>query len=167
MARGWRTIYRTPTRIQGGPVIIPAEHYKQIIEVLPILCVDVIVRNTCDEYLLIKRANEPRKGEWWVIGGRLLKGETLEQAVVRKVWEETRLKVEAGQPIGYYEDASQVNPFGLAEPLHAVSVVFSTIVADNQPVKLDDQSLDWKYAKELPADFRIKSLDNGQPIQQS
>jgi len=136
-------------------MIIPAEHYKQIIEVLPILCVDVIVRNNRDEYLLIKRANEPRKGEWWVIGGRLLKGETLEQAVVRKVWEETGLKVEAGYPIGYYEDVSQENPFGLTEPLHAVSVVFSTVVTNNQPIKLDDQSLDWKYSKELPTDFRI------------
>lgn len=144
-------------------MIIPAEHYKQIIEVLPILCVDVIVKNTRNECLLIKRANEPRKGEWWVIGGRLLKGETLEQAVIRKVWEETGLKVDAGHPIGYYEDVSQENPFGLTERLHAVSVVFSTVVDDHQQIRLDDQSLDWKYSKELPADFRIRPLGNGQP----
>jgi colanic acid biosynthesis protein WcaH len=138
--------------------MIPAEQYKHIIEVLPILCVDVIITNTRGEYLLIKRANEPRKGEWWVIGGRLLKGETLEEAVVRKVWEETSLKVEAVHPIGYYEAVSQENPFGLAPRFHAVSVVFSTLVDDDQQIRLDDQSIDWKYAQELPADFHIKSF---------
>ena len=141
--------------------MIPCEQYQQIIEVLPILCVDVVVKNTLGECLLIKRANEPRKGEWWVIGGRLLKGETLEEAVVRKVREETSLDVEAGHPVGYYEAVSQENPFGLVPRLHAVSVVFSTVVDDGQQIKLDDQSLDWQYSKELPADFRVKSFESG------
>ena len=141
--------------------MIPTEQYKQIIEVLPILCVDVVITNTKGEYLLIKRANEPRKGQWWVIGGRLLKGETLEEAVVRKVREETSLNVEAAYPIGYYEAVSQENPFGVAPRLHAVSVVFSTVVDDGQQISLDDQSTDWKYSKELPADFHVKSFESG------
>lgn len=139
-------------------MIIPAPQYQQIIEVLPILCVDVVIKSHQGEYLLLKRDNEPRKGEWWVIGGRLLKGETLEQAVIRKVREETGLTVEIVQPIGYYEAVSQKNPFGQAARLHAVSVVFSTTVNGNQQIKLDDQSADWKYSKELPADFHIKSF---------
>jgi len=55
---------------------IKTETYNQIIEVLPILCVDVIIQNKDGEYLLIKRANEPKVGCWWVIGGRVHKGET-------------------------------------------------------------------------------------------
>ncbi len=145
--------------------MIPTEQYNQIIEVLPILCVDVVITNTRGEYLLIKRANEPMKGQWWVIGGRLLKGETLEEAVVRKVREETSLVVEAVQPIGYYEALSQENPFGLDSPLHAVSVVFSTVVNDVQQIRLDDQSLDWKYSVELPADFCFKPFDQNQPAE--
>jgi colanic acid biosynthesis protein WcaH len=146
--------------------MIPTEQYNQIIEVLPILCVDVVITNTRGEYLLIKRANEPRKGQWWVIGGRLLKGETLEQAVLRKVWEETSLKVETVHPLGYYEAVSQENPFGLAPRLHAVSVVFSAVVGDHQQIRLDDQSMDWKYFKELPADFRIKPFGELHPTKQ-
>jgi colanic acid biosynthesis protein WcaH len=141
--------------------VIPAEQYQQIIEVLPVLCVDVVVKNSRGEYLLIKRANEPRQGQWWVIGGRLLKGETLEEAVVRKVREETSLNVGGLHPIGYYEAVSQENPFGLAPRLHAVSVVFSTVIDDGQQIRLDDQSLDWKYSKELPADFCFKPFGNG------
>jgi colanic acid biosynthesis protein WcaH len=143
--------------------VIPTDQYQQIIEVLPILCVDVVITNTRGEYLLIKRANEPRKGEWWVIGGRLLKGETLEGAAVRKVLEETSLQVQDVQPIGYYEAVSQENPFGLAPRLHAVSVVFSTRVDDGQPVRLDAQSLNWKFSKELPADFCVKPFGELQP----
>jgi len=147
--------------------MIPTEQYSQIIEVLPILCVDVIVMNARGEYLLIKRAKQPMKGQWWVIGGRLLKGETLEQAVVRKVLEETSLQVEAVQPIGYYEAVSQENPFGLAPRLHAVSVVFSTVIDDRQQIRLDDQSLDWKFSKGLPPGFRIKPFGDCQPIKHS
>ena len=142
--------------------MIPTEQYHRIIEVLPILCVDVIVTNTRGEYLLIRRANEPLKGEWWVIGGRVLKGETLEQAAVRKVLEETSLNVQAVHPVGYYEALSQENPFGLDPRLHAVSVVFSTVVDDRQQIRLDDQSMDWKYARDLPADFHVKSFGRAQ-----
>ncbi len=141
--------------------MIPAEQYQHIIKVLPILCVDVVIKDARGKYLLIKRANEPRQGQWWVIGGRLLKGETLEEAVVRKVREETSLNVETLHPIGYYEAVSQENPFGLAPRLHAVSVVFSTVVNDGQQIRLDDQSLDWKYSKELPVDFCFKPFGDG------
>ena len=141
-------------------MIIPTEHYKKIIEVLPILCVDIIIKNHNGEYLLIKRANEPLKGKWWVIGGRVLKGESLEQAAKRKVKEEVGLEIDNVKSIGYYEDALETNPFCLTTPLHSISVVFSTIIEDEQIVTLDYQSSDWKYTKELPTDFFIKPFHN-------
>ena len=137
--------------------MIPEKRYAQIIEILPILCVDVIIRNHHDEFLLIKRANEPLKGQWWVIGGRVFKGETLEQAAIRKVKEETALKVEVVQFIGYYEDVCESNPFGLEIPMDSVSVVFSTVIDGKQRIRLDCQSTEWKYSKELPEQFRVKS----------
>ena len=60
--------------------MIPAEQYKEIIKVLPILCVDIVIKNNRGEYLLVKRAHEPLKGRWWVVGGRVHKGESIEQA---------------------------------------------------------------------------------------
>lgn len=139
-------------------MIIPVEHYKEIVEVLPILCVDVIIKNHNEEYLLIKRVNEPLKGQWWVIGGRVLKGEGLEQAAKRKAKEEVGLEINNVQSIGYYEDVSGTNPFDSGTPLHSISVVFSTIIEDQQMVMLDYQSSDWKYSNELPKAFFIKSF---------
>jgi mutator protein MutT len=43
--------------------------------------------------LLIQRGKEPLKGRWMVPGGTVELGETLEQAVVREVEEETGLRV--------------------------------------------------------------------------
>jgi colanic acid biosynthesis protein WcaH len=145
-------------------MMIPTERYKQIIEVLPILCVDIVIRNHNNEYLLIKRANEPLKGQWWVIGGRVLKGETLAQAALRKAREELGVHIHDLSLIGCYEDANESNPFGMPTPLHSVSVVFSAVIGQNQQIKLDDQSSDWKYAKELPRSFRIKSLSDSGPL---
>lgn len=135
-------------------MMIPPEQYARMIESLPILCVDIVIRNSGDEILLIKRENEPLKGEWWVVGGRVHKGETLEQAAIRKAKEEVGLQINNLQCIGYYEDAFETNPFGLATPLHSVSVVFSAIVNDGKTIRLDDQSSEWKFSKELPERFR-------------
>ncbi len=41
--------------------------------------------------LLEKRKNEPSRGKWTIPGGLVELGETLEQAVIREVEEETRL----------------------------------------------------------------------------
>jgi len=144
--------------------MIPAEEYKQIINVLPILCVDIVVKNAAEQYLLIRRANEPLKDQWWVIGGRVLKGETLNEAAIRKVKEETDLDINIMFPIGYYEDTSEINPFGLETPLHSVSIVFSAWVDDQQEIRLDYQSTDWKYSKVLPENFHIRSFDGNQDI---
>jgi len=139
--------------------LIPTEKYAEIIEVLPILCVDVIIQNARGEFLLVKRANEPQKGRWWPVGGRVLKGETLEQAAIRKIREETALQVKTVQPIGYFEMMADVNPFGLPFRYHTASLVFVAFADDHQQVRLDDQSMEWKYAKELPTDFCVKSFE--------
>ncbi|TKS58499.1 MAG: NUDIX domain-containing protein [Nitrospira sp.] len=136
--------------------MIPLEQYKQILAVLPILCVDVIITNSRGEYLLVKRKGEPLKGQWWVIGGRVLKGETLEQAVVRKVKTEVGLTLRNLRTVGYYEEVFPDAPFQVQSGFHGVSVVFMGEADDRQPITLDGQSAEWTYAKALPAAFRVR-----------
>ncbi len=136
--------------------MIPLEQYKQILDVLPILCVDVIITNPCGEYLLVKRKAEPLKDQWWVIGGRVLKGETMEEAVVRKVKTEVGLTLRNLRAIGFYEEVFPDAPFDLQTGLHTVSVVFAGEVDERQVITLDGQSADWAYSKTLPDIFYVQ-----------
>ena len=53
--------------------------------------------------LIVKRAHEPRKGEWSIPGGRVELGETLEDAVKRELKEETGLDVSIGPIIEVFD----------------------------------------------------------------
>jgi len=52
----------------------------------------LIVNN--GKIVLVRRSKEPAKGEWSIPGGLVKVGETLKQAVIREVFEETGLDVE-------------------------------------------------------------------------
>ncbi len=65
---------------------------------LPVCGVGAVIR-TADRYLLVRRGRAPNEGKWAVPGGKIHLGETMRQAVVREVEEETGLEVEAGDPI--------------------------------------------------------------------
>ena len=138
--------------------MIPLEQYKQILDVLPILCVDVIINNFQGEYLLVKRKSEPLKDQWWVIGGRVHKGETMEQAVIRKVKTEVGITLQNLRAVGFYEGMFTDGPFDLQSELHTVSVVFAGEVDEKQVIKLDGQSVDWGYSKNLPGNFHVQSF---------
>jgi len=56
--------------------------------------VGAVVFDAQDRILLIKRGKAPHYGEWMVPGGTLEWGETLEQAAIREVREETGIEIE-------------------------------------------------------------------------
>ena len=126
--------------------MIPSVLYKKIVELVPILCVDVILIHE-GKYILVKRKKEPLKGQWWVVGGRALKGEMSHQTAVRKVKEETNLKVINFRLRGIYEDHYKKSAFGI--PTSSVSIVYQAEVEKFNP-KLDGTSSDIKLADFLP-----------------
>lgn len=134
---------------------IPIEKYREIVDLIPIQCVDaVIIKN--GKYLLVKRKNEPLKGVFMTPGGRVLKGERLIDAVKRKVKEETGLEVKPISVVGFYEDFYEKNELGL-DLVHTTSIVFVCSYISGE-VRLDNQSSDYVWADSLPKELNLQLI---------
>lgn len=110
--------------------------YNRILEIMPIVCIDVAIIHN-DQVLLVKRDREPARGEWWLPGGRLHKNEVLEACALRKAEEETDLSCSCGSMIHY-----QSTVFGA---IHSVNFCFVLYPISTLGIKLDDTSSDYKW----------------------
>ena len=91
-----------------------------------------------DHLLLIRRGHGPAAGKWSVPGGRVERGETLAEAVVREVREETGLACTPGDVLDvgstHFEGTA---PSGRREDFHALQVVFAAEVSAGEPRVLE------------------------------
>lgn len=117
--------------------MIPANLYKKIQTVLPIACVDLVIKNSRGEFLLGKRENRPAKGQWFFIGGRVNKGETLHQAVLRKAKEELGIGVKIIRMLGADQTIFDDGPLGVG--VHSINIVFLVAPKKKSNISLDAQ----------------------------
>ena len=119
---------------------IEDKHYQMILEWMPIPTVDAIITFE-GKFLLLKRKNPPVQGEWWLPGGRVRRGEALEDAVRREVREETGLKCRSIRQVGVI---NQVFP-----ECHTISVYYLVDVASAH-VTLNEEHSDYLWVSKLP-----------------
>ncbi len=123
--------------------MIAANFYKKIQKVIPIACVDIVVKNSRGEFLLLKRKNRPAKDKWWFPGGRIKKGESLEKTAIRKIKEETGLKVALKKILGVDQTIFQRGIFGGS--VHNINIVFLAEARRKPKLILDKQSSNYKW----------------------
>jgi 8-oxo-dGTP diphosphatase len=97
----------------------------------PKLTVDVVIPAE-EGVVLIRRRYEPFEGQWALPGGFVEVGETVEEAAVREVAEETGLAVELSRLVGVYSEPDR-DPRG-----HNVSVAFLAVVLSGDLVAATD-----------------------------
>jgi colanic acid biosynthesis protein WcaH len=119
---------------------IPQRLYDEIRRNMPIPCVDLMVVDSRDRVLLLRRANTPARGEWWFPGGRIWIGETRLEAVDRKLWEETGLRASAKLELGtsdliFRETAGELAGHGITT-LYRVEVQGSDVRIDKQSLEV-------------------------------
>ena len=126
---------------------ITTSFYKKILTVLPVACVDIVIIKK-NQFLLSRRKNIPAQGKWWLVGGRILKGETLKAAAKRKVYEETGLrKFRVKKFITAKETFFKNNAFGSST--HSINSVFLVSVTKSNPIKPDSQSLELRWFSKI------------------
>ncbi len=133
------------------PEFIGQDLYKRILELVPIACVDVAIVSG-GKVLLVNRKDDPAKGQWWVPGGRVRKGETLKQAARRKALEEVGIACHVGPIIHTAETIFPDGPYGVA--IHSINTCFflypESTAAD---CHLDDHHADAKWVDTIDTDL--------------
>jgi colanic acid biosynthesis protein WcaH len=132
---------------------IDQELYDQILRHMPIACVDVaIVYNGC--VLLVRRDDAPARGQWWVPGGRVVKGETMRETARRKARQEVGLDCHVGPIIHTAETIFPDGPRGI--PVHSINACFllyPTHDSAGLAVKLDTHHADWRWEDKVTPDL--------------
>jgi len=101
-----------------------------VVPAAPEVCVGAIVVDD-GRLLLVRRGHGPAAGDWSVPGGRVEPGETLAEAVVRELAEETGLEGVCGNLIGWVER--------IGDDYHYVILDFAvTLLEGAEPVAGDD-----------------------------
>jgi len=130
--------------------------YLSIIENTPLVSIDLIIENMDGEILLGKRLNRPAKGYWFVPGGRILKDETIAEAMKRISRKElgTEIDINATQLLANYEHIYDDNTF--AQPdinTHYVVLAYKVKLTENITIKNDEQhsAFNWWRKEDLLA----------------
>lgn len=103
----------------------------------PQVCVGAIAVTDDDRILLVRRGRSPAAGRWSVPGGRVEAGETLAEAVVRELNEETGLEGVCDELVGWVER--------IGEGSHYVILDFRVTVLDQDEPRAGDDAAEAKW----------------------
>ena len=117
-------------------MIISETQYKLIVETMPIICVDLYIIND-GKFLLLKRDNEPAKGDFWFPGGRILKLETIKSAALRKAKLEVNLDCTFHDIISVEETIFDKKS-EMSTTVHTINIVCKLTSDNIKELKLDN-----------------------------
>jgi 8-oxo-dGTP diphosphatase len=118
----------------------------------PEVCVGAVALAE-DRLLLVRRGRPPARGRWSIPGGRVEAGETLAEAVVRELTEETGLEGVCDELVGWVERIGTGH--------HYVILDFRvTILSSSEPVAGDDANeAAWFPLTEVPLVPLVEGLE--------
>lgn len=102
------------------------EDFIKIIESTPLISIDLIIRNPEGSILMGKRKNQPAFDSWFVPGGRVKKGESVDRAIARigKMELDVELTRNDGRFVGVFDHLYETN-FANIEGIHTQYVVLA------------------------------------------
>jgi colanic acid biosynthesis protein WcaH len=131
-----------------SPVSLRASHldeadFLDVVRLTPLVSIDLIVTDGNRRVLLGQRRNRPAQGSWFVPGGRVMKGETLDAAFTRVVRDElgiASVQRSASRLFGVFEHHYDDNFAGAAGiTTHYVVLAYSITLGGAAPIGRFDQ----------------------------
>ena len=98
-------LVRMTNEEERTPVRLAPETFRQVVELTPLVSLDLVVRDRAGRMLVGYRRNKPAQGCWFVPGGRLGKNETRRDAFARlsRVELGVELSFEGARFMGVFE----------------------------------------------------------------
>lgn len=110
----------------GADMFLDPDTFRTVVDSTPLVSIDLVVEISGGEILLGQRVNRPAEGMWFVPGGRIMKGESLDAAFRRIASEELGVDVERGEAgwLGIYEHFYDDSVFGDKPGTHYVVLAY-------------------------------------------
>lgn len=144
---------------ESEPARLPAERWFAVVRDAPLISIDLVIRDRQGRMLLGWRSNEPARNSWFVPGGAIRKGETLDAAFNRIARTELGLDLQRrdAQLLGVYEHHYSTN-FAEVPDVATHYVVLAHCIehdGDIMPADAQHTRLRWFTADEMRADASV------------
>ena len=138
----------------NGSAVLDQVDFLHAIRLTPLVSIDLIVSDGNRRVLLGQRRNRPAQDTWFVPGGRIRKGETLDTAFTRVVRDElgiASVQRSSSRFFGVFEHYYDDNFCGVQGiSTHYVVLAYSIMLSGSVPIGRFDQHSD--YAWLMPAE---------------
>lgn len=131
---------------------IPKNKFRDIEKLVPLVGVNAIIVDNEGRVLVMKRNIEPARGLYWFVGGRIKKGQALEEALKEQIKEETGLEWSEVKLLKVASVSSS-----MFRTRHTIDINFLLKKTSNSEIKLNQEHSDFKWLK--PEEFDKEKLD--------
>ena len=137
---------------------IPDKTFSEIKDNVPLYKVDLVVvkdLETDPQGLLIKRKITPGVGKWALVGGRVLKGESLKKAIDRQAKIELGVSVEVIPPFNANQSVVTFDNLSVVSDEHPITGVYPVEIVEGQIKEFGPESeeIRWFPLDKIPDDM--------------
>mgnify|MGYP003951625949 CR=1 FL=1 len=132
---------------------------------VPIFCIDYLIKSIDRKsFLLLKRKDEPLKGEWWLPGGRLQMHESFKFAQKRILKREIGVNLSVDSQAKLIGISNYMFPANSQKKaVHTPTITFLISSEDEFNVNIGHCHEEARWAKELPG-FFLKNINLVDPF---
>lgn len=130
---------------------LPEETFREVEKLVPLASLNLVIMDEEERILVMKRTYEPAKGLYWYPGGRIKRGQSLEEALKNQIREETGLGWTQVKVVKVLSVDSNI-----FKTRQTININFLIKKKKGSEVKLNPQHSDFKWLK--PEEFERENL---------